>query len=89
MTNHLGTYFRQQRLQQGLTLGDLARRAGYRNVSKGANKIVAFEREGQITEELLARLADALGIDWPTVERLIDQDRREVRARRITSGLAG
>jgi transcriptional regulator with XRE-family HTH domain len=77
MPNHLGTYFRERRQQQGLTLGQLARMVGYRNVSKGSNKIVRFEREGAITEELLALLAEALHIDLPTVEELIEQDRKE------------
>jgi transcriptional regulator with XRE-family HTH domain len=82
MSNHLGNYFREQRIQQGHSLGQLARMAGYKNASKGANKIVLFERQGEITEELLARLAEALHIDLPTVERLIDQDRSEyLRAR--------
>jgi transcriptional regulator with XRE-family HTH domain len=75
--NHLGSFFHNQRISQGLSLGQLARMVGYGNVSKGANKIVRFERDGIITEELLARLADALGIDLPTVERLIEQDRQE------------
>jgi transcriptional regulator with XRE-family HTH domain len=77
MSNYLGSYFREQRLQQGLSLGQLARLIGYCNVSKGANKIVSFEREGVISEELLARLAEALAIDFATVETLIDQDRQE------------
>jgi transcriptional regulator with XRE-family HTH domain len=77
VSNHLGAYFREQRLQQGLTLGDLAQRAGYSNVSKGCNKIGRFELEGTITEELLVRLAEALHIDFATVERLVDQDRQE------------
>jgi len=51
MTNNLGAYFREQRLQQGLTLGELARRVGYRNVTKGSNKIIHFEREGVVTED--------------------------------------
>jgi hypothetical protein len=58
-------------------LGQLARLVGYKNISKGANKVCRFEREGVITEELLARLAEALGIDFATVEALIDQDRTE------------
>jgi len=77
MTNRLGSYFRDQRIKQGLSLGQLARFVGYRNVSKGSNKIVRFEREGIITEELLARLAETLGVDFPVVESLIEQDRAE------------
>jgi transcriptional regulator with XRE-family HTH domain len=75
--SHLGTYFRDQRTSQGLTLGQVARMVSYSNVSKGSNKIVHFEREGDITEELLARLAEALHIDLPAVDRLIEQDRQE------------
>ena len=50
---------------------------GYRNVSKGANRIARFERDGIVTDNLLASLADALGIDLPTVERLIEQGRQD------------
>jgi transcriptional regulator with XRE-family HTH domain len=76
MNNHLGSYFRQQRLRQGITLGDLARRVGYRNVSKGSNKVIRFEREGTVTEDLLVALAEALGIDWLVVVDLMEQDRQ-------------
>jgi hypothetical protein len=75
--SHLGTYFRDQRFQQGLSLGQLARLVGYRNVSKGSNKIVRLEREGVVTDELLARLAEAMHIEFGTVEQLIEQDRQE------------
>jgi len=78
MANNLGNYFLNQRVQMSLTLGELARRVGYRNVSKGANRIARFEREGMVTEDLLAILAEALGIDMQTVEALIDQDRQEL-----------
>jgi len=75
--NHLGNHFHEQRISQGLSLGQLARIVGYRNVSKGANKICRFERGGIVTEDLLATLSVALGIDYPTVERLIEQDHQE------------
>ena len=75
--NHLGNYFHEQRLRQNLSRGQLARLVGYRNISKGANRIARFEREGIVTDDLLVALADALGIDLPTVERLIEQDRQE------------
>jgi hypothetical protein len=75
--SHLGNFFHDQRVNQCLSLGQLARMVGYRNVSKGANRIVRFEREGTVTEDLLAALADALGIDLQTVKGLIDQDRTD------------
>lgn len=75
--NNLGNYFHDRRKSQGLSLGQLAKLVGYRNISKGANRIARFERAGIITDDLLAALADALDIDYPTVERLIEQDRQE------------
>jgi transcriptional regulator with XRE-family HTH domain len=77
VTNHLGDYFRERRQQRGLSRGQLARLLGYRNVSKGANKISRFERQGYVTEDLLLHLAEALGIDLPTVEDLLEKDRQE------------
>lgn len=76
-SNHLGRYFQDRRTEKCLKLGQLARLVGYRNISKGANRIARFEREGVVKEELLARLADALNIDLPTVEDLAEQDRQE------------
>jgi hypothetical protein len=49
---------------------------------KGSNNIDLFEREGVIREELLTRLAEALGIDLATVEGLMDQDRNAYLAER-------
>jgi transcriptional regulator with XRE-family HTH domain len=77
MADHLGTYFHERRQQRGLGLGQLARLVGYRNVSKGSNRIARLEREGAVAEDLLLRLAKALGIDLPTVEGLMEKDRQE------------
>jgi hypothetical protein len=77
MSNHLGTHFQEKRIQQGLSLGDLARMVGYKNVSKGSNRIALFEREDTVKEDLLVKLAEALDIDLPTVERLIEQDHQD------------
>ena len=77
MTSELGTFFRQQRLQQGLTLGQLARLVGYKNIGKGANKITRFEATGVVKEDLLIALAEVLGIDLAQIEELMEQDRLE------------
>jgi transcriptional regulator with XRE-family HTH domain len=77
VANNLGTYFRERRQQRGLSLGQLARLVGYENVSKGCNRITRFERQGAVTEGLLLQLAEALGIDRPTVEDLLEEDRQE------------
>jgi transcriptional regulator with XRE-family HTH domain len=77
MSNHLSDYFKEQRDKRGLSLGQLARLLGYRNVSKGATKISRFERQGYVTADLLLHLAEALGIDLPTAEDLLEQDRQD------------
>jgi transcriptional regulator with XRE-family HTH domain len=77
MKTHLATYFCDQRTEKGVTLGQLARMVGYKNVSKGANKISRFEQQGTVTEELLVRLAEALDIDLPTVEALMEKDQED------------
>lgn len=77
MSNTLGTFCRDRREELGLTLGELARMLGYRNVNKGVRRILQLEREGTVKEDLLVKLAEALGIDLPTIERLMDQDYSE------------
>lgn len=74
MMSHLGNHLRAVRLTQHLTLPDLARLCGYSNARKVAARIAVFERDGTVKEELLARLADALGVDFPSVEALQAQD---------------
>lgn len=77
MEHRLAGHFRAVRLSKGLTLGKLAGLVGYRNISKGANRIKTFEDTGGIHADLLAKLSDALGIDRETVKRLAEEDRRE------------
>jgi transcriptional regulator with XRE-family HTH domain len=79
MTTHLAAYFHDRRNERGLTLAQLAMIVGYRNIRKGANKIARFERQGRVTEELLAMLAEALEIDFPTVEALVQKGANHVR----------
>ena len=42
--SHLGDAFMAGRLERKRTLGQLARLAGYRNLTRGANRIHGFER---------------------------------------------
>jgi transcriptional regulator with XRE-family HTH domain len=77
MATHLSTYFRQQRLQLGLRLGDVARRMGYKSIDGTANKIILFEERGDILADLFEKLAAVLSIDEATIQRLIERDRRE------------
>jgi transcriptional regulator with XRE-family HTH domain len=77
MESKLAEHFRNARLNKGLTIGELTRLVGYKNVSKGANRITAFERGGGIHADLCCKLADVLGIDHLTVDRLMEEDRRQ------------
>jgi transcriptional regulator with XRE-family HTH domain len=77
MDSKLSQHFRQARLSKGLTLGQLTRLVGYKKVSKGANRINAFEHGGSIHADLRGKLAEVLGIDHLTVERLMEEDRRQ------------
>jgi hypothetical protein len=77
MNKHLATYFREQRLRKGLSLHSLALTVAPDNSRKTAGRIGRFEAEGVIGEELLAAVADALSVDFPIVEELMERDRRE------------
>lgn len=80
MRSHLADYFQRIRQDQGLGLAQLARLIGYKNVTKGCNKIQRFEQRGDIHGALLRKLADALGIHDDTIESLLERDRREFLA---------
>jgi hypothetical protein len=77
ISNHLGQFFVSRRLEKSLTLGQLARMVGYRNLSKGANRIQRFERGGTIPNELLGKLMVALQIEAATAQQLAEKDRQE------------
>ena len=75
MTN-LGSFIRAERVGRGLTLGQLARLVGYRNLNKGARRLACLEHTGTATPVLLVNVAEALALDWTTVERLAEEDRQ-------------
>ena len=77
MESKLAAHFRKIRLEKGLKLSQLARLAGYSNISKGSNRINSFERTGIVHTDLCIKLAGVLGIDRQTVDRLVDEDRRQ------------
>jgi transcriptional regulator with XRE-family HTH domain len=68
----LADHFKAQRLRRGLSLMQLAEKIGSDNVRKTAGKIGRFEGGGKVSEELLARLADALEIEATTLEELME-----------------
>ena len=73
----LERHFESERLRQGVTLNELARRCGYQNVTKGCNRIRRFEESGRIDEALLLKLAEQLSIEHSTIRELMRQDREE------------
>jgi transcriptional regulator with XRE-family HTH domain len=80
MTTHLSRFFRQRRLDRKLAFGDLARRLGYVNVAKGANRIIKFERDGNIKLDLFRKLAAILEISDDEIRRCIEADEAEWQA---------
>ena len=81
MSTHLSRYFQTKRLALGLKPGQLAQRAGCSNVSKNGNRIRQFEIGGDISQEIFTRIAAVLEVEQATVERLVEQDRREFFAK--------
>ncbi len=75
--NKLGDFLRAERLKRGLSLGQLARLAGYKNLSKGARRILALERTSMAKPDLLVNVAEALNLDWAIVEQLAEEDYQE------------
>jgi transcriptional regulator with XRE-family HTH domain len=77
MSTHLSRFFRQRRESLKLSFGDVARRLGYKNVAKGANKVITFERDGSIRPDLFSKLAAVLEISVEDICRCIEEDKAE------------
>ena len=80
MSTHLSRFFRQRREARKLSFGDLARQLGYTNVAKGANKIIKFERDGNIPPDLFRKQAAVLEISAEDIRRCIEADKAEWEA---------
>jgi transcriptional regulator with XRE-family HTH domain len=80
MTTHLSRFFRQRREARKLSFGDLARQLGYKNVAKGANKVIKFERDGNIRPELFRKLAAVLEISADEIRRCVEEDKADWEA---------
>lgn len=76
MKSALAGHFRGRRREMNLTVGQLGRLIGYRNVSRGARRIHRFEKTGHIHPDLLAKLVVLLDVDEAFVRSLIREDRR-------------
>ncbi len=75
--SHLGDFFRQRRIERKLTFGQLARMIGYQNLSRGSNRIQAFEAGGKVSPDLLNKLSEALAVSPDDVRRLAAEDYRD------------
>ena len=51
--------------------------SGYKNLNKGARRILALERTGMAKPDLLVNVAEALNLDWAMVEQLAEEDYQE------------
>ena len=72
--SHLGSFFRERRIEKGLAFGQLARLLGYKNVSGGCNRIQAFERGGKVRPDLLGKLAEVLEVSPDQIRQLAAED---------------
>jgi len=77
MVKHTVKYLKEERLKQNLNTAELARLIGYKNVSKGMNRIIDLERESIIIPEVLGKIVYALNLDREYVNSLIKKDRDE------------
>ena len=77
MVKHTGKYLKEERLKKDLNTAELARLIGYKNVSKGMNRIVDLERENIIIPEVLVKIVNALNLDHSYVNSLVEKDRDE------------
>ena len=77
MSNHLGGHFKARRLEKGLSLGQIGRLLGYKNLSKAANKVQWFEENGSMRQDLLLKLMAILDIEPQTVQQLVAKDRED------------
>lgn len=77
MHRNLRKFVRSERERRRIRIGKLARMIGYKNVSKGSNKIVKFEREGAIDEALFQSISEALELDPVKIQEAIEKDQRD------------
>ena len=78
---HTGRHIKTVRTQRGIRLSELARLLGYGNINRGVQRLHVFESEGIITEELLAKVVQVLGIPDEDLKRLMERDRQDLHRR--------
>jgi transcriptional regulator with XRE-family HTH domain len=76
-----GRHIKTIRTQRGIRLSELARLLGYGNINRGVQRLHVFESEGIITEELLKKVVEVLGVPAEDLKRLIEKDRIDLHRR--------
>jgi|SRR6202158_4940278 len=76
MPTRTGAYLAEQRRTKHLSPQRLAAALGYTNLAKGANRILALERDGNAVDGLLDNIINVLGLDHDQVHALVAEDRR-------------
>jgi transcriptional regulator with XRE-family HTH domain len=77
MMNRLGKFFRDRRIEKGLSFHQVAELAGFGNRNKGSNRIQRFESGGKIMPDLFAKLASILEVSPDEVSRSMAEDYQE------------
>jgi len=77
MQNRVGKIVKAERLKKRLTRGQLALAMGFRNLSKGANRITRLERDGVGDSNFRERVALVLNLDPARLAQLSIKDHRE------------
>jgi transcriptional regulator with XRE-family HTH domain len=75
--SHLGSFFRNRRLEKGLSLGQVACLLGYKNRSRGANRIQSLESGGRVRPEFLGQLAEVLGVGPDEIRQRAYEDYKD------------
>jgi hypothetical protein len=76
MPTRTGAYLAEQRRTQHLSPQRLAAALGYTNLAKGANRILALERDANAIDGLLDHIINVLGLEHDHVHALVAEDRR-------------
>ena len=77
MSNHLGEFVQSRRETQGLTRYEVARRLGYKNLTKGSRRLTDLEEGRQVHKDFLVRLMSLFEIEPLVVQELIERDRQD------------
>jgi transcriptional regulator with XRE-family HTH domain len=75
--SHLGDFFSRRRNEKKLSLGQVARLLGYSNLSRGANRIQAFEGGGKAHPDLLGKLAELLEVGPDEIQQHMYEDYKD------------